>query len=639
VILPFDSQPFPLYDGQMVTYTIHFANNGPETATGVQMTAEAFGALHFGGGSDTTVVNIGDVGPGISGTVTFNGWIDGALNGEAAELTAVFSDDVHADFEWVWSLHRVDTAPPTGLSIEAPLTWVQPFTQSVSGVVTDSSGIETITLEIKTQPGGAVSSLNCPDGNNDGLWQCLWQPGALAGLTHIELRAQAADLFGNVGPWTPWKTLQVDTTAPVVALNSEVELALADGFLSASERLISGTVQDDQAAYQVGLCLASAADGLTCLDIAVQPGTTPTGTWLYDMSAFQHGDGLTRTLTLVGRDGRGNLSETLTRTYLLDTVGPTITVSTFISEVVLGDYPLVGPPVLTGNSQDGGGLGEVVVRMENDTGDFDWQTAVITGTEWVFTPQLTAPGLYTLTVEGYDLAGNPGISGAYLLNVLASTDLQLHKSGPTDATLNEPITYTITYTNAGLVPVSGAVLTDIIPAEIINLTVAASPPVTPTGGADFVWQLPTLAPGESGTIVVSGIVNPNLIGMVTFTNTAEIFADFILDTKPDNNTSSVMTEAIDQAIGGLMTFNDGPTPLGASTTFTAVIDSGTNATFTWDFGDGNIGTGPVVSHIYVSPGTYTVTVTAVNSVSSVQVETVVVVIGPIYILYVPIVVD
>jgi uncharacterized repeat protein (TIGR01451 family) len=277
--------------------------------------------------------------------------------------------------------------------------------------------------------------------------------------------------------------------------------------------------------------------------------------------------------------------------------------------------------------------------MENETGDFDWQTAVITGTEWAFTPQLTAPGLYTLTVEGYDLAGNPGISGAYLLNVLASTDLQLHKSGPTDATLNEPITYTITYTNAGLVPVSGAVLTDIIPAEIINLTVAASPPVTPTGGADFVWQLPTLAPGESGTIVVSGIVNPNLIGMVTFTNTAEIFADFILDTKPDNNTSSVMTEAIDQAIGGLMTFNDGPTPLGASTTFTAVIDSGTNATFTWDFGDGNIGTGPVVSHIYVSPGTYTVTVTAVNSVSSVQVETVVVVIEPIYILYVPIVVD
>jgi uncharacterized repeat protein (TIGR01451 family) len=636
-LLPFDAQPFPLYDGQMVTYTIHYANSGPEMAVNVQMMAEAFGALHFGGGSDTTVVNIGDVGPGISSTVTFNGWIDAALDGDAAELTAVFSDDVRGDFEWAWILHRVDTAAPTELRIDAPITYVQPLTQSVYGVVSDTSGIDSITLEIRTQPGGDVTTMNCPDGNNDGQWQCLWQPGPLDGLTHIELRAQATDLFGNTGPWTPWKALLVDTAAPVIGLDSAVELALADGFLAPDELVISGTLQDDSAAYQVGFCLESELEGRDCSSLSVQPGTSPTGTWRYDMAAIQNGDGITHTLILTGYDGVGNSSESISRTYRLDTVAPILTVTSAISEVVLGDYPLVGPPVLTGEAQDGGGLGDVTVRMEDEEGEFSWQTAVISGTEWSFTPQLTAPGQYTLTVEGYDLAGNAGATGSYPLHVIASADLQLHKSGPAEAVFSGPITYTLVYTNAGLVPVAGAVVTDIVPAEVVSATFTANPPVTATGGADFVWELPTLPPGASGTITLTGWVDPNLSGEVTITNTAVISTNTVLDIQPENNSSTVVTAAADQAISGLTIYHDGPTELGMTTTFTAVVTGGTNISYTWDFGDGSTATGPVVNHVYASTGTYTVTVTAVNPVSSVQVETIVVVIQPDYILYIPIV--
>jgi plastocyanin len=55
-------------------------------------------------------------------------------------------------------------------------------------------------------------------------------------------------------------------------------------------------------------------------------------------------------------------------------------------------------------------------------------------------------------------------------------------------------------------------------------------------------------------------------------------------------------------------------------TFTAVITAGTNVSYTWDFGDGQSGTGQSIVHVYPTPGFYEVTVTATNSLG--QVETV-----------------
>jgi PKD repeat protein len=61
--------------------------------------------------------------------------------------------------------------------------------------------------------------------------------------------------------------------------------------------------------------------------------------------------------------------------------------------------------------------------------------------------------------------------------------------------------------------------------------------------------------------------------------------------------------------------------------------------YTWDLGDGNTAVGPLVSHTYEAAGTYTATVTAVNSVSSQQAETVGVVEQAAYQLYLPAVIQ
>ncbi len=93
----------------------------------------------------------------------------------------------------------------------------------------------------------------------------------------------------------------------------------------------------------------------------------------------------------------------------------------------------------------------------------------------------------------------------------------------------------------------------------------------------------------------------------------------------DSDTVTVTIE--DVAVTGLNAANDSPTEIGQTTTFTATISTGTNVEYTWDFGDGNTGSGDVVDHVYPKSGSYTATVTAANTAGSRQASTEAVVLG------------
>jgi PKD repeat protein len=88
-------------------------------------------------------------------------------------------------------------------------------------------------------------------------------------------------------------------------------------------------------------------------------------------------------------------------------------------------------------------------------------------------------------------------------------------------------------------------------------------------------------------------------------------------------TASTQVTVTDAAITGLTAVHSGPTVLGSATALTATILSGTNVTYTWDFGDGvsaSVG-GPSVPHTYTTAGLYTATVTATNSVGQATAST------------------
>jgi len=82
-----------------------------------------------------------------------------------------------------------------------------------------------------------------------------------------------------------------------------------------------------------------------------------------------------------------------------------------------------------------------------------------------------------------------------------------------------------------------------------------------------------------------------------------------------------LLEVQDAPIMGLTAANDGPRLIGQHVTLSATVAAGSNVTYAWTFGDGITATGRIVTHTYAAEGTYTATVTASNSVSTLPAQT------------------
>jgi uncharacterized repeat protein (TIGR01451 family) len=88
------------------------------------------------------------------------------------------------------------------------------------------------------------------------------------------------------------------------------------------------------------------------------------------------------------------------------------------------------------------------------------------------------------------------------------------------------------------------------------------------------------------------------------------------------STDTVVINVADVAILGLTATSNGPTRLTDSTAFTATLSEGTGVTYQWSFGDGSARVnGATAAHVYGSTGGYTVIVTATNTQGSVSTST------------------
>jgi PKD repeat protein len=95
-----------------------------------------------------------------------------------------------------------------------------------------------------------------------------------------------------------------------------------------------------------------------------------------------------------------------------------------------------------------------------------------------------------------------------------------------------------------------------------------------------------------------------------------IFRVTVFDSYGKRSSDTVRINVVDAAVSGLTSTSTTPTVLGQATLFTASVATGTNVGYIWDFGDGNIGSGANIQHVYTAEGNYVVSVTASNGTSS-----------------------
>ena len=102
----------------------------------------------------------------------------------------------------------------------------------------------------------------------------------------------------------------------------------------------------------------------------------------------------------------------------------------------------------------------------------------------------------------------------------------------------------------------------------------------------------------------------------TYTAPGTYLVSLTISNSVASDTFSDSVLITDAPIAGLALSYDGPTPLGHTTTLSATVASGTNIAYHWELGDGAFSVGQTLTHTYGAMGTYTVVLTATNSMGT-----------------------
>ena len=131
-----------------------------------------------------------------------------------------------------------------------------------------------------------------------------------------------------------------------------------------------------------------------------------------------------------------------------------------------------------------------------------------------------------------------------------SPDLWLQKQGPAAARIGDLVTYRLAYTNQGDDLAAGVVITDSLPADLLDPIVTSSgAQITPRSGAHFVWDVEDLSPGEGGAITITGELGTTAASSLS--NSAHISAASLEANRTNNHAGPVYTQVLsaDLALG------------------------------------------------------------------------------------------
>ncbi|MCX8302694.1 Ig-like domain-containing protein [Enterobacter pseudoroggenkampii] len=294
---------------------------------------------------------------------------------------------------------------------------------------------------------------------SDGSWTTTVPAadvGALADGARYQVSVSAQDSAGNSASAT--HGISVDTTAPVVSIGT----LSVDDMLNAAEAQLPLTVHGSSSA-EAGQTVTVTLGGKTYTALVGSDGTWTLDVPAADLAALSQG---ALTVTASVNDKAGNNGQT-THTLTVDTVAPTVTISTVADDDIVNNAEQLAGQTIRGTTT--AEQGQTVTVSFNG---HSYQATVGADGSWsVFVPGRDFLGLsdgdYTITATVSDRAGNPGsathdvtLNGdvpTITINTFAQDDIvnaaehgtPLVISGTTDAPVGQTVTITLngkTYT-------------------------------------------------------------------------------------------------------------------------------------------------------------------------------------------------
>ena len=288
---------------------------------------------------------------------------------------------------------------------------------------------------------------------NDGTWTTTVPAadvGALADGARYQVSVSAQDSAGNSASAT--HGISVDTTAPVVSIGT----LSVDDMLNAAEAQQPLTVHGSSSA-EAGQTVTVTLGGKTYTALVGSDGTWTLDVPAADLATLSQG---ALTVTASVNDKAGNSGQT-THTLTVDTVAPTVTISTVADDDIVNNAEQLAGQTIRGTTT--AEQGQTVTVSFNG---HSYQATVGADGSWsVFVPGRDFLGLsdgeYTITASVSDRAGNPGsathdvtLNGdvpTITINTFAQDDIvnaaehgtQLVVSGTTDAPAGQTVTLTL----------------------------------------------------------------------------------------------------------------------------------------------------------------------------------------------------
>jgi len=253
----------------------------------------------------------------------------------------------------------------------------------------------------------------------------------------------------------------------------------------------------------------------------------------------------------------------------------------YIDDVqVTAPLPPNPAPVLLGISPDGGSA-------------FDGTPVVINGTGFISTPVLALGDTWLISTT---LVSSTSLTAVVPAGLPAGTyPLTLYNGDCQTSVLLDAFTVVENY-----LPIEGLVADNSGPTllgQATHLTATVTAGTLPT----FTWDFGDGSSGEGKHVSHAYGAVGDYTAVVTATNSV------------NSAMATTLVSVVDVPITGLAAVNNSPSLPGETVTFTATIATGTNVTYSWDFGDGAGGAGKVATHVYALPGQYTATLTATNT--------------------------